>query len=403
MDYARTMPSKSCTPVINSATSRKSRVLPGIHWTIHTDLADCSEIWKALEARADYRVFQSHEWITAWYEEIGAGEGVSPRIVVGWCNDAPQVLIPLCMSQGGGLRRLNWLASSWSDYNAPIIAYNFDITTEPKSIFALWKEVSQIAGPADILELPKQIGFFETGRRNGFQHPWSQPEDNASHARTLHDLEGRARLPIYGERTTSNFDRKLRKLARMGNVEFEHLEDPGRASAAVALMLEWKREALSRRGGTNPFVDKSARNFLVRIAGSEWPEVRVYALTLNSNPVAVILCLLERGSIIIYQLGFDNNYANTSPGQQALRKLAEFVVAENFETLDFSFGDDPYKYALCDQRTELTRSILACGVRGFLPAIILRQRLRLRRWAKSNPRMRSALLAINRKINQVST
>jgi len=390
-------------PIIDPPVSRKSHILQGVQLTLHKDLAGCTDIWKAIEARSDHWVFQSHEWITAWYEEIGANEGISPRIVVGWCHDVPQLLIPLGLLQAGGLRRLTWLASSWNDYNAPIIAYNFDIPIDSKIITAFWKEITDLAGPADILELTKQTAYFATGRANNFQHPWSQPEDNASHARTLHDLKGRARLPMYGERTTSGFDRKLRKLGRQGDVEFVQLEDPTQASAAVASMLEWKREALSRRGGTNPFVNEAARNFLIRISGSGWPEVRVYALTLNANPVAVILCLLEGSSVIVYQLGFDKIQANTSPGQQALRKLAERVTAENFEALDFSFGDDPYKDALCDRRTELTRSILAIGVRGFFPAMILRQRLWLRRWAKSNPSLRNALLAINLKLKQLSS
>lgn len=382
--------------------ARKSTVMPSLSWTLHTDLKGCEETWRALERAADHRVFQSYAWIAAWYAEIGAAEGISPRIVLGWHAGLPQLLIPLGCKRKRGVRCLTWLAGTWSDYNAPIVAPDIALPECPNAIAALWREIADVAGPADILELSRQPACLATGRTNFLRHPNVRVEDNRAHARTLRDPDGRPRLPIYGGRTLAGFDRKMRKLRREGEVEFVLLNDRTRAREAVNLMVNWKYEALARRGGTNPFADEAARRFLMRVVESGWPAIRVYALNLDSVPVAVILCLVEYKSLLIYQLAFDERFSKTSPGQQSLRMLAEVITDEGFEMLDFSFGDDPYKDALCDRQTELSRTMLPLTMRGTIAAFVGKCYLGLRRRAKKNRILYFSLLKLNRNMRKLA-
>ena len=53
-----------------------------IRITVHEDLAEIEQEWRAFERRADGTVFQTYEWLSTWQRHIGARRGVRPAVVI---------------------------------------------------------------------------------------------------------------------------------------------------------------------------------------------------------------------------------------------------------------------------------------------------------------------------------
>src|SRR5262245_28137670 len=92
---------------------------------VHDDLAAVEQDWRAFERTADCTVFQSFDWLDAWYRHIGRPSGVIPAIVVGRCADGEMLFVlPLAIAPGTVLR-LVFLGRELCDYNAPMLAPDF--------------------------------------------------------------------------------------------------------------------------------------------------------------------------------------------------------------------------------------------------------------------------------------
>ena len=47
-----------------------------VELSLHDDLASIESDWRAFEERADCTVFQTFDWLSTWFRNIGAREGV---------------------------------------------------------------------------------------------------------------------------------------------------------------------------------------------------------------------------------------------------------------------------------------------------------------------------------------
>ncbi len=378
----------------------RSQVLPEVEWRCYSDLGSCAGPWRLLESHSDCRVFQTFAWIDGWFRRLGAQSGIEPRVVVGWRNDRPCLLVPLGLTRRFGARTLVWLAGEWSDYNAPVAARDLVLPVADAAIARLWEEIAQAAGPASLLELVKQPPELAGRIVNCLRHPDHIEEDNGAYILDLQPDVPALLATLYGPTTSSGLNRKQRKLQREGAVAFEIMTGD-RAAKAVGQMLAWKREALDRRGASNPFAFRGSVDFLMDLARDNPETAEVHAITVDGAPVAAALCLQEGDNLILYQTAFDDRLRNCSPGALLIRRMIETAAQRGCRSLDFSFGDDSYKTELCSRRISLGRTILPLGVLGRTPALMAQAHLRTRRWAKTNATAHGIVLAVNRNIRML--
>lgn len=366
--------------------------VPNLSLRVHGSLAECEAAFRALEAGSDVRVFQSLAWLRAWSESFGGD--VAPRIVVGSRAGEPCLIVPLGLRRRLGARVLGWLGDPWNDYNAPLVAPDLALPTDPAEVARLWGEIAALAGPADLVELAKEAPSLAGGRPNPLLHPARVHEDNRAYALAL-DAQ-MAHGPIRGGRTFNALDRKWRRLVREGEPSLDRIPRGPQAARAVARMLEWKDGALRARGASNPFADPRSRSFLAAVAADETARTRTIALHLSGEPIAVALCLEDPGELLIYQTAYDPRLARNSPGAHLLRHLIRTAAAEGFECLDFAFGDDGYKTDICTRTTIVTRALVPASPIGRLIAAGSRVRLAARRSVKGNDFLYRTALRLNR-------
>jgi len=387
----------------NPPQLRDSTVIDGLGWSVCRDIGEAADIWRWLETQGSNRVFQSFAWISTWYEAVGKDEAVDPRLVVGWKDGWPCLLFPLGLKSRLGFRCLVWLAESWNDYNAPIVSDKIVPQLHDGIIANLWAEVAAMAGPANLLKLVKQSPLTEQGRSNPLHHPDCAREDNAAYVLDLDSDVSRLLASIHSPKTWKGFARKARKLEREGVVEFERPTSSTDCANCVRQMLRWKSQALHARGVNNPFAASDNREFLATMA-QRYPRIsRIYGITLNKSPIALALCLTEGDNLIMYQTAYDEAFAKYSPGALLIHWIIKKAAAERFLTFDFSYGDDPYKVAICNRKVMLERAIVPLGLIGAVPAGLARAKLEVRRLAKKNKQIRNTALLINRRWQDVQT
>lgn len=384
-----------------TAPRRPSEVVPDLEWTVYDSLEACEQDWRALQGRALGRVFQSYDWVAAWHRHLGAGEGVALRVVVGRKGDTPCLLFPLGLKPRFGVSTLVWLAGDWNDYNAPLVSREPTVLATERNVAALWNEVVDVAGPADLVELVKQSPTLDGILPNPLRPLGGVPEDNSAYILDLHSDIDALRASIHGAKTWKTYERKRRKLGREGVVSFAQVPDAEEAEALVRRMLGWKSASLDARGASNPFLDTRAADFLAGMAGMRPDSFRVYALRVDATARAIAFCLVEGDNLILYQMAYDPQRTQGSPGGLLTHDLIAAAAREGFASLDFSFGDDPYKVEICNRTVTLTRVIAPLSVAGVLPAGLARGSVHLRRWVKDHRSLYHAALSVNRRMRGV--
>jgi CelD/BcsL family acetyltransferase involved in cellulose biosynthesis len=151
----------------------------------------------------------------------------------------------------------------------------------------------------------------------------------------------------------------------------EHLTD---AAAIQPLLQEFFDQHLGRWAGTptpslfrRPHNQELYRALVRNFAGSG--QVIFSVVRLGGRPVAQHFGLLSRGDLLWYKPTFDIELARHSPGEVLLKSLVEYARDRGLGGLDFTRGDEPFKFRFAT-RTLGNDSYL--WARGLVPRITTR-------------------------------
>ena len=149
--------------------------------------------------------------------------------------------------------------------------------------------------------------------------------------------------------------RKIRKLER---------ELPGTSVRSHASPEGWEGELakflrlhrLSKVGKAR-FMDERMEGFFREItralAAAGW--ARLWFLDREGAGVAAFLCFEYRGSVGLYNSGFDPQHAKLSPGIVLLAHVIRDAIERGVALFDFLRGEEPYKYAFGPTPQDLFR------------------------------------------------
>src|SRR6185369_11571603 len=70
---------------------------PHVELSLHHDLDSIENDWRAFEDSADCTVFQTFDWLSTWFRNIGAREGVKPAVVIGRHAGSILFLLPFAL------------------------------------------------------------------------------------------------------------------------------------------------------------------------------------------------------------------------------------------------------------------------------------------------------------------
>lgn len=318
--------------------------------------------WAQLEPHADF-VFQRSSWLEAWYQTCGNAPGIQPCIAVVHVSNTPVMLLPLGVERRAGVDCVVFLGGPISDYQAPILGPQFaEFGGEDPVVFAGWWAAVRRALPphgAVIFErLPEVVG----GRRNPLVDLGSQPHASSAHIAHLEQDLQSFLLKRRSKKTLSTERRKRRKLEKLGRLSFRVASTWDEAAPLLAAMLRQKSENYRELGVEDLFAVEANRSFIRRVTQEEVAGgfVHLSALLLDDKVIATHWGLIHRGRLYYIFPAYERGELERhSPGNILLHELLQWCFDHDVAMLDFTVGDEPYKYHWRDTELPLFDMIKA--------------------------------------------
>lgn len=313
--------------------------------------------------------FQRDGWIAAW---LAAHPDVPLALVtvVDAATGAPRMVLPLALDSRAGVPCWTGLDRGVSDYNAPLVAPEFDPT--PSEMQTLWRQIGRALPGADLLvleKIPDRIG----DRPNpliGLSGLHASP-----FGRHVLRLDG-GPATIEAGFTASfahSLARKRRKLANRGVLAFVVEHGPAALPGFDRLM-----ERHAHRYAT-PAATVALYRRLFACGGVG----RLGELRLDGAAIAGCFGMVDEHSFLLLALGHDEAFKNWSPGLLAIHDMIAWAGDCRLGEFDFTIGAEPYKYDFGVVRQPLWEVQTPLRLRGRAVLGVIRARAAIagaKRW-----------------------
>jgi CelD/BcsL family acetyltransferase involved in cellulose biosynthesis len=337
---------------------------------------------------------QSFDWCWAGWETVAAPRGRRLFVLVLREEERAVLIWPLVEAKYGPCRVLRPLGTEASEYHNLLVEDGPETT---RRISTAWEMLRRTPG-IDMLNLANVrfdtalYGLLTQDRRCHMRAPSLLLWVRWPYA-TRWDGYWRSRSGHH----RGAVNRKRRRLADRGRINFEVVESADRFAALVDWILPHKRAWLARRGLWNDWLFTASYREFLRLAG--WrirgrSRLVVFLLSLDGAPVAALMSCID-GKRVESLIGtFDNRYAAVSPGQTLEAECIRWALEHGLE-FDFRIGGDPYKESWANERGSLATFARPLTAKGAVLVLLLRLAIRLP--APVRNRIKSALTNLVRK------
>ena len=341
-----------------------------VELSLHHDLASIEADWRAFEANADCTVFQTFDWLSTWFRNIGVHEAGQPAIVIGRHEGTTLFLMPFALERSAGLRKITWLGSFLCNYNGPVLARDFSHRVSPWQFAQVWQDIQSLLlqqighDIVDLEKMPTTIGE----QANPFCAMRVTPHVNDAYLTALGG-DWEAYYAARRSASTRKTDRKKRKrLADHGETRFITAGNRDDVVRSVDALIDEKRRSYAKLGVANMFERPGYRDFFLDLAtGAQSSRLtHVSRVDVGEMTAAANFGLMYRGRYYYILAGYDDGeLARFGPGAVQLRDVMRYAAEHNCPLFDFTIGDEPYKRDWCDTEQQLFDYSAATTLRGL--------------------------------------
>jgi len=358
--------------------------------SLHHDLDSVEADWRAFEATADCTAFQTFDWLSTWFRNIGVHEAGKPAIVIGRHEGAILFLMPFALEVGRGLRKITWLGSYLCNYNGPVLARDFPRRVSPPRFSELWQDIQALLrcelghDIVDLEKMPTAIGE----QPNPFCAMGVTPHVNDAYM-TVVGSDWEAYYAAKRSSSSRRTDRKKRKrIAEAGETRFITARNRDEVVRCVDELIDEKRRSFAKLGVVNMFDWPGYRDFFIDLATGAQSSGLTHAsrVDVGQKTVAANFGLMFRGRYHYILAGYDDGeLARFGPGAMQLQDVMRYAAENNCPVFDFTIGDEPYKREWCPSEVSLCDYVSPASWRGSLAAATTVPFRQLKRWIKRNP------------------
>jgi len=360
-----------------------------VRLSIHHNIAELEQEWRAFEAQADGTAFQTFDWLSAWQRHIGAREGVTPAIVIGRNRGQILFILPLAL-QPGILRRVVWLGTFLNNCNAPLLARNFSEIIKSAQFLPLWWQVVQILRSElrhdliDLNKIPETVGT----QANPLLTLQVSPHANDTYLTRLSGTWDEFYVAKRSSSWRKTDAKKRRRLVKFGEVEFATADEAGDIEQTLDALIDQKKSLYASLGVGDIFERPGYRDFFLDLASDPTCRDLVHVSSVKVGPtiVAASFGLTFHGNYDYVLAGYCGGELEAcSPGAIHLQELMRYFLERGFKTFDFNIGDAPYKREWCDRELKLYDYVAPATAQGWLIAALARQARAFKRFIKRSP------------------
>lgn len=314
--------------------------------------------------------FQRGNWLQAWYDTLGAQEGVEP-VPLEICNaktGAPVFGVPLIRRLVGGRSVIEFADGDLTDYNAPLLAPVHSAQAAKVSAADLRKLLLNSFPKDDqlrLVKMPKELA--------GLPNPFARLQGNSvcefgTNVVTIEDD-----WPTYRKRLAKKVRKELERSFRVferdgSNARFRIIQDPCEALAVLERM-ESLQAARMRELGL-PFVlnEPQFAAFYRRLIELDLHNGHLVLSVLQSDPdelVGALLGLKDGNRYAMVRLAHAGAaWSHCSPGKLMIDRTMAHLHAEGVTEFDFTTGDYNYKKGFLTESEALVNVTMGVSMAG---------------------------------------
>jgi CelD/BcsL family acetyltransferase involved in cellulose biosynthesis len=313
-----------------------------------------------LEASAVNCLFLTWEWLYTWWKHLRANRKLwilTVRREGKLTGLAPLALRPPSLMRSHPLPVVEFLGSGFagSDYLDFIIRRG----CEPESLRALAGKLAPELLMIELGQLKRGVSLAERAIPVFAAKGW-RASLSVSNVCPFISLEGHSwesYLGQLGSEHRYNVRRKLRRMEKEFDAQFEEIKTEGQLGPALEEVVRLHHLRWDVRGGSDAFHTSELLAFHQEFAqialGRGW--LRLYLLRLDGAPVAGVYGFLYRRVFYFYQSGFDPAYSKNSVGLAAIGLSIKSAIAEGALEYDFLHGGEEYKSRWSRQSRDLLK------------------------------------------------
>jgi len=338
---------------------------PATIWKIEvtSDVAAVLPQWETLEVHAT--AFQTRGWLLPWYRIVAPRFAAQPLFVTvrEGASGRPVMLFPLCKRRRHGILTIEFPDLNVSDYNAPLIAGDFDPSADEMKV--LWARIRRALPRADLVFFDKVPALLD-GRENllarldGFEKL-----DVAAWLLTLPPTKAEYDDRIITKKARKENRRKKKNLsASLGEYKFIDAATPAEGEAIFEALCIARR---ARFGVTNNLDDPCFNAFYREVIFGSWGQFAILsALKTNDRVLAMLFAIHQNGNYMLLMHSFAPDLGALSPGVIAIDEAIGHRIVLGDRSFDFAFGDEGYKKQFGVSETVLLRGLYPLSPLGRL-------------------------------------
>ncbi|NJS37908.1 MAG: GNAT family N-acetyltransferase [Rhodobacteraceae bacterium] len=321
------------------ATGRSDRVV-----AVHEDWTQLEAVWRGIEATGYCSVFQSYDWVAAWYRTALRFKFAKPLVVT--VADAAGVvwILPLCYHRRMGMTFISFADLAVSDYAGPVMAREDRIAQDevPAVLAAIRKALTR----CDMIHFQKLPVMIE-GRDNPLlQMGPTVAMRESCYGIKVHRPWADLSKDIMQSRLRSTIRQQKKKIAAHGPLSLHYSRTPEAMTRALEELMEMRKGRFERIG--REYTPLQWRSFYQEVAGdpNRQMDVSITTLRVGSTPIAACFGLTRGQAYHVVMPTFAAaEWESFRPGMLMFdAMLEEFGPQTGFDGFfDFTIGDEPYK------------------------------------------------------------
>jgi CelD/BcsL family acetyltransferase involved in cellulose biosynthesis len=349
-------------------------------------LAQVAPAWTELWHRVDGLIFQSHGWISAWWETVPDRKRRDLRIGLIWNGDRLVAVMPLAISRRRGLRFLEWAASSYTDYGDALVAPECPAS----ALRRLWVLLSA-SGGFDLAFLNRLLPdaavrpLIAPGASGGIRLRPNYRQE-MSYRVAGRWQSGAAWYDGQSKKTRKNYRHSLNMMGETGKLQFRLLPADEPLGPMLVRLAALKRKWLAEHARESELFDEDAPALAALVETMARAGVlRVFVLECDGLMIAVSINFVQRNTMMAFVTTYDPDFGRASPGLILMMDYIRWSMDQGLATVDFLCGAEAFKQRFATESVTLQSFMGIRSARGALAVLADRAREAIR--ARRNRRL----------------
>lgn len=363
---------------------------------IETDAAVAIAQWRQwIAAGAATSLFQTPQWLEAWFATLGAQPGRQPLFASIVRNTDGQLMLalPLVLHQIGALRHIEFADLGVTDYTAPLLS--MECPNDAEETAAMIEALLRALPAADVLSA-KKIPLTVSGRANPLLH-----------------MRAARVSPLFGNPVTvgddfeawrfrrkkkhrKELERHWRGFTRHPGAEFRLITDKHDVARVMHALETYQRNTILNKGWVYLLDEPGTRDFYHRLIedGLENSNTVLSALMVGDEVIGALLGIRRGDEYALIRLAnAPGEWLNCAPGLLVIERTMEALHAQGVRHFDLTIGDYRYKKNFLPDRLPLFEATFALSWKGKPHVASENLKHSVKAWIRSRPGLHRRLSA----------